>query len=291
MSCELNIPTVKGLEDNILTVGRIFQLKCAAPIPEDFNFEAAHLVLPESDKLAFKIFKTVAQDKNTLLFEATLYRAGEWKAEDLVLDDGKHKISLGKFETQVQSVIPEGVQAEGYGPIGPLIIPLPWIYIFIISSAILFLVGTLGLQWRRRWQRNSLLKRLREYETSLSPLQQFHAESRRWQRENSFFHDPKINDESLLKVLKEIDHHIRVYFIRRFQIPALEWSQKLILADLKKYHRRIYDEHRDIIKKWFTEIGKALSPQFQLKAQDVVQFRDEARKLLEKLDSPIEGKR
>jgi len=291
MSCEINIPAVKGLQDNVLTVGRLFELKCPATIPENFNFETAKIELPESERLSFKIFKTAAQDKNTLIFEATLYRAGTFQAEDLIFTDGQQKISLGKFEAQVQSVIPEGVKAEAYGPIGPLIIPIPWVYIAIVASAILFLLGSLGLQWRRRWQRKSLLNRLREYETAVSALQQFHSESRRWQRENTLFHDPKINDESLERVLKEIDQQVRIYFIRRFQIPALEWNQKLILKDLKKYHRKIYDENFEFVKKWFTEITRALSPQFKLKAQDVIQLQEEARKLLERLDRQIEERR
>lgn len=287
MSCELKIPNQPGLEENVLTVGRIFQLKCSAMVPEDFNFENAKLELAEKDKLSFKVFKVSAEDKGTLVLESTLYRAGEWKLDDLVLTDAKQKISLGKFETNVKSVIQEGVKAEAYGPIGPLIIPIPWVYIFILASALLLALGSLGLNWRRRWQRKSLLKRLREYETPLSALQQFHAESRRWQRENTFFYDSKVNDESIGKVLKEIDQQVRIYFIRRFQIPALEWNQNLILKDLKKYHRSIYNENLDIIKKWFTEVARALSPQFQLKPQDVVQLREEARKLLEKLDRDL----
>lgn len=287
MACELKIPNQSGLEDNVLTVGRIFQMNCSATIPENFNFDAAHFELAENDKLAFKVFKFAAEDKTRIVAESTLYRSGEWKIDDLILTDGQQKISLGKFEVVVKSVIQEGVKAEPYGPIGPLIIPIPWVYIFIIVSAVLFALGSLGLNWRRRWQRKSLLKRLREYETPLSALQQFHSESRRWQRENSFFYDPKVSDESISRVLKEIDLQVRVYFIRRFQIPAIEWNQKLILKDLKKYHRTIYNENLEIIKKWFTEVTRAMSPQFKLKSQDVIQLRDEARKLLEKLDRDL----
>ena len=290
MSCELKIPPQPGLEDGALTVGRIFQLHCPVMLPEGFNLETAKLEIAENNKLTFKVFKILGEDKSTILIEGTFYRTGDWQLQDLVLTDGKQKVSLGKLEAKVQSVVPPDVKAEVYGPIGPLKIPIPWIYIFIIAVILLFLLGSIGIRLRRNWQRKSLLQRLREYETPLSPLQQFHAESRRWQRQYSFFHDFKNEDCSVSLVLNEINRQVRIYFIRRFQIPALEWNAQLILKDLKKYHRKIYDDNFEVIKKWFTEMTRALSPDFQLKAKDVIQLLEEARKMLEKLDRESEGK-
>ncbi len=289
MSCEIKIPPVEGLEENILTVGRIFHLQCTADIQEGFDFSKAHFELQEKNKLFFKVLKVASQDQKQLSIEATLYGTGEWKIENLILTDGVMKIPLGKFEAQVQSVIPEGIKAEPLGPIGPLKIPVPWLYIFILIAILLVLFGIMGARIRRRWQRSSLLNRLREYETPLTALQQFHAESRRWQRENSFFHDFKTEDASAKKVLEEINRQVRIFFIRRFQIPALDWNEKLILADLKKNHSKIFAENHLIIRKWYTEMSKVLAAKTSFKAQDIIQLHNEARKMLEKLDRDLEG--
>lgn len=281
MSCEIKIPTVQGLDEGVLTVGRIFHLNCPAKIPEGFNFSQAKFDI--KDPTHFKILKIAAQDQSQVSIEATFYAPGEWKIEDLILTDSQSKISLGKFETLVQSVLSPDVKPEPYGPIGPLKISVPWLYVTIVGFVVLFMVSFLFIRLRRRWQRNSLLERLLEYETPLSALQQFHAESRRWQRQNSFFHDYQM-DKSAIAVLQEINKQVRVFFIRRFQIPALDWNEKLILLDLKKYHRQIHDENQQIIKKWFSEMSKCLSNEANVKAQDIIQLHHEARKMLEKLD-------
>ena len=289
MSCEIKIPPIEGLEENVLTVGRIFHLQCAVDVPEDFDFSKAQFELHEKDKLFFKLLKVVSQDQKQVSIEATLYSAGEWKIENLNLFDGTKKISLGKFEAQVQSVLSQDVKAEPFGPIGPLKISVPWLYIFILIGVLLLLFGMIGVRIRRRWQRSSLLNRLREYETPLTALQQFHAESRRWQRENSFFHDFKAEDTSAKKVLEEINRQVRIFFIRRFQVPALDWNEKLILADLKKNHGKIFADNHLIIRKWYTEMSKVLAAKTAFKAQDIIQLHNEARRMLEKLDRDLEG--
>jgi len=290
MSCELKFPSLPGLEENVMTVGRIFQLQCSVTVLEGFDFSKAQLEMNESERLVLKLFKAESQAPQSITLEMTSYGAGQWSFENLTLTDGAHKIPLGKIQLEVKSVLPQDTKVEPYGPVGPLVIPIPWLYIAIVSVVVLTSLGALGLNLRRRFQRSSLLKKLRDYDTPLSPVQQFHAESRRWQRNYAFFHTLKDESDEALKVLREVDQQVRVYFIRRFQIPALEWSTRLIMNDLKKYHRKIHDENKEIILKWFTEVGRALKPGFALKAPDVIQLRDQARRLLETLDRSLEVK-
>ena len=284
LNCEVVIPRVEGLEDGVLTVGRVFSLDCKSTEDLLGDFAKSQLELAAEQKYALNLLKVQSTNPKQIVLDVTSYKAGEWKFEKVFLKQEAQSVELHIPPLVVKTVIEQSQQEkpESFGPIGPL--KIPWLYICVLLVIVLYIIGVIVLKVRRYSQRKALLAHLQDFETAMAPLQQFHASSRKWQRDYTFFHSLQGSDEELKTVLQDMDRLVRVYFIRKYQIPAHQWGRKLILKELKKEHRSVYNTHSDLIQKWFLEIERALSGTAQRKAEDVIQLNSQARKLLEKLD-------
>ena len=89
----------------------------------------------------------------------------------------------------------------------------------------LILVGALKVI--RRWQRRRLIDGLKKHDSRLSPQTQLHVRFRQLER-NRF-----LEGGELKKYLLELDDILRVYIIRKFKIPALDWSDRLVIKDFR----------------------------------------------------------
>lgn len=284
LNCDIQIPSVEGLEDGVLTVGRIFNLDCKSSEGSIGDLSKSQLELAAEQKFALQLLKVKNVSDQQVQLEMTSYKVGEWKFEKIQLKQEDRLVELAVPPITVKTVIDQQEKPEMFGPIGPLRIPWPWLYIGILLAIVLYLIGVISLKVRRYMQRKALLAHLQDFETAMAPLQQFHAQSRKWQRDYAFFHTLQGSEEEMRLVLQDIDRLVRVYFIRKFKIPAHQWGRKLILRELRKEYRSTYKVHGALIQKWFNEIEKALNGTTKQKAEDIVQLHNQARKLLEKLD-------
>ncbi len=198
---------------------------------------------------------------------------GNFKNQDLQLTDGAQTISLGPVQFMTQTMLPapqpgpQGQQAkqEPYGPIGPAALSVPVLYwallAGVIALVILFFVGKIY----RVIQRRNMLARLKEHDSALSPLAQFHQSFRRLQRTNTVFFGGAAEKEHIRQCLEETHQMLKLFLTRQYQVPAMEWSDRLILRDINKYHHKVYLEYGIELKKLFKEYSRGIQDKENLK--------------------------
>lgn len=290
--CRLEIPKVEGLEDNVLTVGREFFLDCRGEFQkierlDDWKFSFSD---PQMS-LGLHLLRSEFVTKENIKFVVTSYRPGPHSFSPLQLKKSEDVIDLGKVNFEVQSVIQ--AQEATVEPFGPMAIGMGWpMKIWAALGLIVVLLAVLVfVKLRRHMQKKTLLEELSRHDSSATPLAEVHQHYRKWRREHAFFYSPDLNPPpvEINQVLAEVNQAFRIYLIRAFKIPALQWSDRLILRELKKYHRVVYDLHGKNINKFLIEIEKAKTAGEKLKDQDVVQLTENLRILAESLDASKKG--
>jgi hypothetical protein len=290
IQCKVDIPKVQGLEDGVLTVGREFYLSCEGEWPstlkqENLRFEG-DASLPYQLKLLHFEFRTPTQAD----LKVTSYLAGPHRFPGVVLTDGEQKLELGGIEYQVQSVIQKGEKVEPFGPFGPATIPIPISYWFLVIGAVAAVGLFIGLRLWRASQRRAMLERLKQHDSALTPLQEFHQSMRRLQRANSVFYGKETGAEELRQGIEELARMFKVYISRRLRVPAFEWNERLILADIRRYHPAVFDESSRKIHDLFTEFKKAQGSGQKLHGKDVIQLAETLRKVLENVEKVMSGR-
>jgi hypothetical protein len=290
IECKVDIPPVRGLEDSTLTVGRVFYLNCSGDWPSGLKIEALHFVNvdplhADAFKYEIKLLKFEFRSPHEADLQVTSHLTGVHQFRSLLLTDGTTQVDLGTIQYQVQSVIAKDqAKVEPYGPIGPANIPVPplyWLSIVVLVTAGLL---TLGYRFWRFRQRKAMLERLKQHDVALSPLQEFHQSMRRLQRANAVFYGKEASVTELQEGLQELTRMFKKYLSRRLKIPAFEWGDRLIMKDLRRYHRALYLEHGRKLQDLLQEFKKAEGTPAQLRAEDITQLAERLRKTLETTD-------
>lgn len=285
--CQVQIPSVEGLEDHVLTVGREFVLDCHGDFSKLTDPAEWSVQLTEKqDPLSIKILRIEGKTAGEAKFVVTSYRVGSHNFEPLEVKGGQEKINLGKVAFQVESVLgKENIVQEPYGPMAAkMSFPVAfWLAAGLIAASV---IAVIYLKVRRYNERRALLEQLSRHDSPVSPLSEIHQNYRRWRRQHAFYYlkDADASRTELMQVLGEVDHAFRVYLIRSFKIPALQWSNRLILKEMKKYHRLVYKDFGQELKKYIIEIDKAKEAADRLKSQDLVQLTENLRLLIEKIE-------
>ena len=285
--CELQIPKIEGLPDDVLTVGRKFILDCKGSFPSPFKAEAWVIEFGEKQNPhSLKILSSNAISPNEIKMEATSYVAGPTEFKDLKLkysaDKDANSVELGPVQFQVQSVIQQ--QEKPPEPFGPIALSLNWplVWWMVLAGLVLLALSFIGLKIRKSTQRKNLLESLRKHDSALTPLAEVHKYYRQWRREKSFFYDSENPAESLSDFLKEVDQIFRLYLTRTFKVPALQWTDRSVLTEIKKYHAGTFETLGLELKKLMIEMAKAKDAK-NLKSKDVVQLTENFRVLAEKI--------
>ena len=130
-----------------------------------------------------------------------------------------------------------------------------------------------------------MLQRLKEHDVALSPLQEFHQSMRKLQHGNAVFYGKEASEAELRDATKELSRMFKVYVSRRLRVPAFEWGERLILADIRSYHPHVYTEYATKLRALFTEFRKAESANAKLTTNDVSQLSESVRKSLEGIEA------
>jgi hypothetical protein len=293
LQCKLEIPKAPGLNDNELTVGREFFLECQGDVPKDIDREKINFVLKPEQKYQIHLLGFEFRDSTTVDIKVTSYLAGPLKLDGLVMSDGTQTLNLGNIEYTVQTVIkpPEPqpgeqqpAKQEPYGPMGPAVIGVPMVYWASVVGAIVLVALLAAFRIYRIAQRRRMIEKLREHDSALSPIAQYHQNMRRLQRENTVFFGGEGTESDVLRSLDEGSRFLKLYLTRRFTIPAMEWSDRLIVSDLKRHHKKVYSEHGSDIKRTLKEYSRAFQDKKKLKTADVLNLTKSNRKLVESLE-------
>ncbi len=294
IQCKVEIPKVEGLKDGELTVGREFILVCEGEFPKTLQQDKLQLVLQPEQKYTIALRGFEFRTPTEADIKVTSYTAGGVKFDNLQITDGTTTLDLGPVQYQLVSVLPPpkppsqpGEQApkqEPFGPIGPMNIQVPMIYWAFLAAFLGLIVLFLMTKIFRSIQRRKTIERLKEHDSALPPLAEFHQKFRRMQRENTVFFGGTPKPEDIPLALDETRHMLKLYITRRYKIPALEWSPRLILKDLKKYHPKVYQNTGSELEKLVKEFLHAVEDRSKLSGSDVINLSKRARLLVEEME-------
>lgn len=299
MQCNLDIPKISGLEDNQLTVGREFYLNCKGDWPKDLVQEKLQFAGDANMKYTLKVVGFEFRSPEEADIKVVSYIAAKVQIPQLVITDGVKNVELGPVAFQVESVLPKPEAAAGgmmpgqqqpqkpepFGPLGPATIPVPMLYWFALLGSIAFVALVIFLRLWRLNQRREMLQRLKEHDVALSPMQEFHQSMRKLQRANAVFYGKEASEAELREATKELSRMFKVYVSRRLSVPAFEWGERLILADIRSYHPHVHTEYATKLRALFTEFRKAESANAKLTTNDVSQLSESVRKALEGVEA------
>ena len=257
--CKSEIPKVEGLDDNQMTVGRHQILTCDGDWEKTFDFTKAEFKLEETQKYIFKVLKAEARSINSFEVDLTVYHAGTYQIPNLILTDGTNEIDLGSQKFQVKTVIEkteDGKPPEPFGPMAPL--SLHWPAIYLISSLLIVaLLATFSVyRIRRRVRFKKLIDGLKQHDSSLDPEMQFYKSMRAL--------------EKMGYPISEIEQAFRLYALRVFQLPLFDLNNRQAIRFMKK-HRPQYKKQRPQLQKFLDEFEE-LRKNSNLDAADKNQF-------------------
>ncbi len=281
--CGLQIPKIEGLPDGVITVGRKFILECQGDFPKNFKPEVWPIEFGENQNPhSIKILSANFISPEKLQLEVTSYLPGSQQFQPLKFKLGEEKVDLGKVTFEVQSVIEN--KEEKVEPFGPVALAMSWpLALWLTLALILVVAGTaIGLRLRTYFQRKNLIEELRKHDSALTPLAEVHKLYRHWRREKSFFYEEEVESAILSEFHKEVDQAFRLFLTRTFKVPALKWTDRKILKDIKKYHTDTFESHGFELKKLMLEMSKAKEAK-NLKSRDVVQLTENFRTMAEKI--------
>ncbi len=283
-NCRLDLPEVSGLATAEWTVGREAFLSCTGPWPEFAADARLRFELSAEQSQALKILSTEKLSSETLKFKITSYRVGNWDLQDLMLTDGQNKINLGQLKYEVKSVLdPLEPRQEPYGSLGPLSIGIPLSWWIVAGGSLAIVCVLMGVHFRKRFQRKRLIESLRRHDSALSPISEFHQTLRRLRRDSRVFYSQEFDPSEPLLLVEELEKTFRLFFLRRFQLPAYTWSDRALIKALSREHRQVDAKTLLDLKKILREFAAAKIAQ-KVEARDVIQLSEQSRRLAESLD-------
>lgn len=270
-------------EMNDLTVGSKFTARCQGDIPVEWKEGPLTVAFADKEQ-AYTLFVLDAPklEANTAELVLTAYKAGDHQPEYVRIVQGEHGFEWQKPAWKVQSVLKQGEKQEPYPPYGPWGLSIPvWVLVAAILTLVLAAV-LIARFLRRRSQRNRMLADLEKHKTALSPVHQFYRDARNLRRR---LHHLKTSEE-VSEVAKDLNHEFRLYILREFQIPTLDWSNREIMADLKKRHPRVFKKAGNTLSKTLRELV-GLREQKDILLKDVEQLYRMSLESVEKLDQSV----
>lgn len=268
-----------------LTVGAKFAMKCRGDIAVEWTKDPVKVFFAKPEEMyTLQILSSEQLAEHDARFIVTGYKAGQHKPEYIRILQGDKGFEVAKPEWEIKSVLKQGEQPQMYPPFGPFSVGFPlWIGV-VAFLALALVIYAVVRKIQRTADRRRMLEDLKRHRTALSPLHQFYRDARGLRKR---LHNVK--DASELKSISEdLDKEFRLYVLRQFEIPTLDWSDSDILRDLRKRHRKVYSKASDVLKKTLRELVRMKSqPQVLLK--DVEQLHTMSLDAAEKLESAREG--
>jgi hypothetical protein len=275
-------------EMNALTVGAKFSMSCKGDIPVNWGEGPLGVQFAKKeDTYTLHILKAEKLEANEAVMTVTGYKAGQHNPEYVRVVQGSTGFEVLKPAWEIKTVLKkDGQPQQPYPPFGPWNVAFPvWI---IVSVAILLVVfGLIAFRFfRRHSQRNRMLAQLALHTTALSPIHQFYRDARQLRRRLNV-----VKEATEIKAAADdLNREFRLYVLREFQIPTLDWSDRAIVEDLRRRHRHIFEAAGDPLRKTLRELAR-MKAQSSVRLGDVEQLHRMSMDAAERIESAKEEKR
>lgn len=131
-------------------------------------------------------------------------------------------------------------------------------------------------------KRKRLIESLSRFQTAASPYNVYNKDLRQILRR--FQATVSANGVDHPKdYLKELDLSFRMYLVRELRVPALDWSNREVMGEIKRRYKNLYFDLEDDLKALFRELEKAKKSEEKLSFVDCEQLRDMSRRLVDQI--------
>ncbi len=276
-SCEL-----QPLKEPI-NVGSRMNLMCKGDYIEKLKTESLRFEFKDpKEQWTLVILEPKNIDNQRVDLVVTSYVAGQHQTTDIMLGDGEKAFYLGPLNWTVASVVDSQKKVEPYGPFGPFDFSMPWWYWGTILLVVLAVLLVAMRRFRRYYDRKKLINSLASYNTAMPPFHQFSKDLRACLK-LSGLQSKKMEPEQASEMVASLNKLVREYILRQFVIPTFNWSNREILNEFKKRHRKFYRENEKDLRRLFREFDRASKARTQLSEADCEQLVSMSKSLTEKM--------
>lgn len=272
-----------------LSVGQSFELKCEADSPAEFSnlkLDQLEIRLEKEDQYKLQILKSEQTSDSQIQFTVVSYKAGQHQLKALQIVDGEHSLVLGDLNFQVNSMINQNEpEQEPYPTVGAFSVHVPLWYWLVAFAVVASISSWIYFKVRERRQKAQLMKEMSLDSIAQNPVSQFFQSVRKMQRAYGFFSGQSVDSAVMKDFLIELDQAYKTYLARSFWVPALQWSERKILADLKKNHKRSYDDLRPVLRKGLAELSRAQKNVDKVSSTDAQQLFELVRKQIDQIEA------
>lgn len=243
-------------QDGQWTVGEVFHLECEGTRVQ-FGSTDIKFKLSEKQDYALNVLAVDKQTENSISLKATSYRPGNHNLEDVqVVESGVGKFVMEPIQLQVKSIIKDPKQ-KPFGPILAMKLAYPiWLWV-ILGLVVLGLAFWGVFRFRRNAQMKKVIEELKQHNTALGSFNQFHKDLRTLRRKNIY--TDKWPVEKKERYIESLDEIVRMYILREFYIPALDWNTNLIVKEISRSDKRRFSHYGSSLKKLLNELDRAKS--------------------------------
>lgn len=264
------------------TVGEVFHLNCEGPKAE---FLSTELQFKSSEKFHYqlRVLEVEKQTDNSLYMKVTSYNPGQHNFEKLyIMDQGEEVVSVEPIAFSVKSVI-EKPDQKPYGPIMAFRMTYPsWLWMslsLVFAMSLFFLI----FKWRRRLQMRKVIEELKQHNTALGAFNQFNKDIRLLGRKYIFGKKEEWAVEKKHRYVESLDGIFRMYLLREFYVPALDWNSSLVLKTISKQDKKSYSLYGDDLQKFLKELDRAMQDSEKLKNHDCKQLTQMAKRVTQSI--------
>ena len=266
LNCEVVLPEppVAG-PASPLNVGDIWNLRCQSDQVKTFSENAQIVFADEKDKLNLKILKV-----RDLEFDVVSYRAGEFKDQTFLISDGVTTARVAPISWKIESVLTP--DSQPFPPFSGERMSYPlWYWLAFLLSLVVVSLWVYSIFRRRKTRRQLITSVLgAEFEgqsfREIIKIQnkqaylQLSRDLRQIQKDLNAF---KPKEPQL--IWNELEKSYRLFLVRELLTPAMSWSTKAILKDIRRHHPRVFKACQKGLHKTLTEFERGQGQSCTLK--------------------------
>lgn len=269
-------------KDQQWTVGEVFILNCEGPTTEILSTK---LSFKEEGKSGYelRVLKVDKLSDNALIMQATSYVPTQHNFNKLfLLDQGTEVVKIEPFALSLKSVIKDPKQ-KLIGPIGPIKMAYPtWLWV-VLASIVLITAFWGVFRLSRRRQMRKVIEELKQHNTALGPFNQFNKDVRTLGRQYIFGSEDSWSAQQKERYIESLDEVFRMYLLREFFVPALDWNTGLTLKTISKQDKKRYGRYGQDLQKFLKELDRARAESQKLRVHDCKQLTQMAKKVTQEI--------
>lgn len=261
------------------TVGELFTMSCSGPNAEFLSTNLQFDQKAKDKAYQIRILEVSEQSENSLTLQATTYNPGNHQMEELyIMDQGKPVVKVKPFTLPVKSVITKQ-PAQSYGPIMAMKMAYPvWLW-GVLFAVVVAGVSFVIFRMRRRSQMRKVFEELQQHNTALGAFNQFNKDLRLLGRQYIFGKGTEWEESKKVRYVESLDEIFRMYVLREFFVPALDWNTNLVVRTISKKDRKRYPAYGESLRKFLKELDRAKNDTNKLKNHDCKQLTQMAKRV------------